>query len=85
MAKHFHLKILTPEKTVFNGDILSLTAPGEVGYLGILADHAALATTLIPGTIVVKETNGERKSFDLKGHGFLEILKNQATILVDHL
>ena len=40
MASTFQLSILTPERSVFEGAVEYLQAPGSQGYLGVLAHHA---------------------------------------------
>ncbi|MFA6079473.1 MAG: F0F1 ATP synthase subunit epsilon [Candidatus Omnitrophota bacterium] len=79
----FHINILTLDKTVYEGTISSLQAPGEAGYLGVLANHIPLVTTLVPGNITIKDDRGEEKVFHSKGKGFLEVIRNDATILLD--
>ena len=83
MPALFHLTIASSEKKIFEGDLQSLVAPGEIGYLGILANHAPLLTTLIPGKITVRDAYGKTSDFDLRTGGFLEITNNKATILLD--
>ena len=83
MANYFHLNIVTPEKTVFDGQIESLVAPGELGYLGILAHHAPLVTGLVPGNITFRAISGEITSLKSKGRGFLEVSKNNAILVLD--
>jgi F-type H+-transporting ATPase subunit epsilon len=77
------LAILSSDKKIFEGDLQSLVAPGEIGYLGVLADHAPLMTTLIPGKITMRNAAGKTTALDSKTGGFLEIMKNKATILLD--
>lgn len=83
MPPLFHLTVLSSDKRIFEGDLQSLVAPGEMGYLGILANHAPLMTTLVPGTITLKDAVGKITVLDSKSRGFLEIVKNKATILLD--
>lgn len=47
MTALFHLTILSSDKKIFEGDLQSMVAPGEAGYLGVLANHAPLLTTLV--------------------------------------
>ena len=79
----FHLTIASSEKKIFEGEAQSLIAPGEIGYLGILANHAPLMTTLISGKITIRDASGKTSAFESKAGGFLEIMKNKATILLD--
>jgi len=83
MAAIFNLNITTPERTVYDGSISSLIAPGEMGYLGILAHHRPIVAKLGPGKIILKDENGKSIVFYSDGNGFLEVLKNTARILLD--
>jgi len=58
MAAHFHLSILTPEQSVFEGEVEYVEAPGSEGYFGVLANHAALVTGLAEGTLKVRDADG---------------------------
>lgn len=76
--------IFTPEKKVFEGAVTSIVAPGEAGYLGILADHAPLVTTLKSGNLEVTDYTGQRSGWKIMG-GFLEVVNNSTTILTEHI
>lgn len=80
--KLFNLSIVTPDKTLYEGMVSSLVAPSRLGYLGVLADHAPLIAALKPGKISFKEASKEQKVFDSKDGGFLEVMKNNVTILL---
>jgi len=85
MAKIFHVDILTPGKAVYTGEVSSLIVPAELGYLGILANHAPLITNLAPGKIIIKESSGKQSAIQSKGRGLLEVFKNTATLLMDNI
>ncbi len=78
----FTLKVVTPNQVVFEGKTTSVVAPGSVGYLGILKDHAPLVTTLDKGNLTYKDESGLVRSFKIEG-GFLEVLKNRVLVLTD--
>ena len=82
-TKTFDLTIVTPEETLYNGPAVSLVAPGEMGYVGILANHAPLLSTLTAGKVVAKKESGEALKFESTGKGFLEVFKNTVTLLLD--
>lgn len=84
MAETFHLSVLTPERPVLDEDVVSIIAPGAEGYLGVLAHHAPLITSLVPGKLTVRETSGRVAIYAISG-GFLEVSDNKATILADAL
>ena len=78
----FTLKLVTPQRKVLEAEVLALQVPGSEGYLGLLAHHAPLITTLQPGRLDVREPGGALKSFSVSG-GFLEVSGNRATVLAD--
>jgi F-type H+-transporting ATPase subunit epsilon len=83
MPKTFHADILTSEKTIFKGEVVSLVVPAELGYLGVWANHAPLIARLKSGNIILKDALGRQETFSFKGRGFLEVCKNQALIILD--
>jgi F-type H+-transporting ATPase subunit epsilon len=80
----YKLSIVTPEKKFYKDEVNSLIAPGSLGYIGILTDHAPLITELVPGKLTVKDSKNQEKIFAISG-GFLEVLKNNVTILADSI
>ena len=82
MAATFTLSVLTPERSVFEGAVEYVQVPGTEGYLGVLANHAALVTGLQPGTVTVRRADGEVERFGVSG-GFFEVSHNEATVLAD--
>jgi F-type H+-transporting ATPase subunit epsilon len=76
-----HVEVVTAERELYNGEADELIAPGTEGMLGILPRHAALLTTLKPGTLRIK-LNGAEEPLFVSG-GFLEVSNNQATVLAD--
>ena len=76
-----HLEIITAEKHVLSQEANFLSAPGWVGQLGILPNHAPLVSSLKAGELVIRSEEGE-ESLVLTG-GFIEILSNKVTILAD--
>ena len=78
----FKLSIVTPEKTVYDAEIRSLTAPGSGGYLGILSHHAPIITALKPGKIEFRDAHDKLHIMAVTV-GFLEVSNNKATILAD--
>jgi len=78
----FTLRLVTPQRLVSEGEILFLEAPGSEGYLGVLAHHAPLITTLRPGRLDARDLSGTLRHYAVGG-GFLEISNNRATVLAD--
>jgi F-type H+-transporting ATPase subunit epsilon len=84
MPESFQLTVLSPTRTLMDEPVESIIAPGADGYLGVLAHHAPLITTLRPGKLTVRDLSGQTRVYALGG-GFLEVSQNRATILADSL
>ena len=75
------LKIVTPEKIIFEGPIDQVTLPTMDGEITVLKGHEALMSVLASGEVVAVH-DGEHIPFALVG-GFLEVKNNTAVILAD--
>ncbi|HKR03536.1 MAG TPA: ATP synthase F1 subunit epsilon [Bacteroidia bacterium] len=76
-----HLEIITPDKKLFSGDVISVLVPGAAGQFQVLNNHAPIISTLIKGKVKIKTKEGE-KSFDVNS-GVIEVLKNNVVVLVE--
>lgn len=81
----FTLEILTPQRRVFHGKVISLVAPGVLGYLGILANHAPLVTTLTPGKVTCRGEEGAPTLLQSTAGGILEVCHNSVTLLAEEI
>ena len=84
MTTAITLRVLTGEGVALEDQAVSIVAPGEPGYLGILRDHAPLVTTLKPGRLTWRRPSGEFLAAGI-GAGLLEVANNRVTILTDSL
>jgi len=82
MAGTFQLSILTPERSVYEGVVEYVEAPGSEGYFGVLVNHAAMVSGLASGTLKVRDAQGVSQSWQVSG-GFFEVSHNRATVLAD--
>ncbi|MBI4597808.1 MAG: hypothetical protein HY737_05340 [Candidatus Omnitrophica bacterium] len=84
MAQRINLRVLTAEGVAIEDEAVSVIAPGEPGYVGMLCRHAPLVTTLKPGTLQWRPTASPTiwKSARI-GAGLLEISLNRMTILTE--
>jgi len=80
--KTFNVNIVTPEESVWDGQVQSLVAPGLDGYLGVLANHAPLLGALGEGDLRLTTPENNEIHFQISG-GFLEVLNNDVTFLAD--
>ena len=73
--------ILTPEKTLFEGEAKAVKLPGSLGQFEILDKHAPIVSSLTKGTVKLTDTKGEKHLFEIS-KGFVEVLKNEVNVLV---
>ena len=71
------LKIVSPEKIEFAGEVESVKVPGSQGNFEILSNHAPIISTLTKG--VVEYAGNE---LPILG-GFVEVQKNQVSLCVE--
>ena len=77
----FALRVVSVERSLFEGDVDFMIANGADGELGVLPHHAPLMTILRPGTLTIRH-GGEEEQI-LVGGGFLEVLPDRVTVLAD--
>ena len=75
------LEIVTSEETVFSGDVDYVSAKSVDVQIGILPNHISLISELDNGNLIWRNGNNEEDIF-IQG-GFIEIIDNKVTILVD--
>lgn len=75
------IKILTPEKLLFEGEIKSVKLQGLNGKFEILNNHAPIVSVLVKSDVVIKDMEDNEHTFSIKG-GMLEMSDNKISILV---
>ena len=80
----YQLNIVTPERSVFDGEVSSATLPGEEGYLGVWAHHAPMVAALMSGVLTVHEGASESptREWAISG-GFAQVSDNRMILVVD--
>jgi len=77
------LEILTPEKSLFEGEVTSVKVPGTEGGFEILNNHAPIIATLMPkGEVRIVQPGQKEQVFPVKG-GVVEVLRNHIVILTE--
>jgi len=82
MAMTVHVDIVSAERQIFSGLVELLVVTGELGELGILANHTPLLTAICPGRIKVITQGGVEELFYVSG-GLLEVQPHCVTVLAD--
>lgn len=75
------LDIVTPEKTLFSGEVDSISLPGTAGMFTVLANHAPLISPLRKDGMITYMSGGKEECVDIAG-GFVEVLDNRITACV---
>lgn len=74
----YHLRILTPEREFFDGEVEGLIITAPDGELGIFAGHLPLVTPLIVGSIRMRINDEWKEAFN--SEGFIEVGHSSTTI-----
>ena len=74
-----NVRVITPDKVVWDASADELILPSSTGQLGILTDHAPLLTALDIGVMRVKAETGWTSLVLMEG--FAEVENNKVTIL----
>ena len=77
-----NLEIITPDRSVFTGEVSLVQLPGIDGSFEILNNHAPLISVLKKGKIKIKDLKGQEQFFEVNG-GVIEVLKNKVLILAE--
>ena len=72
---------LTPEGTVFSGELQMLSTRTTVGEVGILADHIPMVARLLPAELRLHVSDSEVERY-AQGEGWLEVFANRARVLI---
>jgi F-type H+-transporting ATPase subunit epsilon len=75
------LEIISPQQTIFSGEVSEVFLPGKEGHFELLNDHAPLISLLQNGQIKITKTDGTKETFQTE-QGFVEVLDNKITVLV---
>lgn len=91
-----YLEIVSPEATLFKGEVTSVAAPGVNGDFEMLNNHAPIVSLLKEGVVKIsgnieldeavqdKFTKGEKNTILLKiKSGTLEMKDNKVIVLAD--
>jgi F-type H+-transporting ATPase subunit epsilon len=76
------LEIITPEQTLFSGEVTLVQLPGIDGSFEILNDHAPLISVLATGKIKIQDAQKQLQYFEIKG-GVVEVLHNKVLVLAE--
>lgn len=62
--KRMNITILTPDKEIFHGDIISVKVPGTTGQFMVLKGHAPIVSSLSKGEVSLVTNGGKYRYFE---------------------
>ncbi len=79
-----YLEIVSPEATLFQGEVTSVSVPGVQGSFQVLNNHAPIVSSLAVGTVKIQGNVAISKEFqaqfDHKGNDTFITLNNGGTL-----
>jgi F-type H+-transporting ATPase subunit epsilon len=79
MPASLKVRIIHPEKIVFEGEAEFVAAPGKYGSLGIMAQHTPLYAELVKGMVHVE--GPQPQNLDIES-GIIKVRNDEVTILI---
>lgn len=79
MADKIRLRVVTPSRLLLDEEVDEVTGPGELGEFGVLPNHIAFLSNLVPGEMSYLQ-GGTRHVLVVSG-GYAEVLDNVMTVL----
>lgn len=77
------VRVVSPEKIVFEGEASALVAPAWDGQVGVLPGHAPMLALLGAGELNVDRPGGGSDSFHVAG-GVLKVERDNVTLLTEY-
>ena len=77
------VRVVSPSKTVFEGEASALVAPAWDGKVGILPRHAPMITLLGAGVLSIDLVGGGSREIFVAG-GALQVLDDEVTVLSEY-
>lgn len=77
------VRVVSPERTVFDGEAAAIVAPMWDGRVGILPGHAPMLALIGAGELAVDRPGGGSDTFHVAG-GVLKVERNVVTLLTEY-
>ena len=77
----FKLRIVTPEKTFFDGNVIQVISRTAECNIGVMAGHVPYAANIMPSTLKIKESEGEDFRIAAVAGGFIKVSGNETIVV----
>lgn len=78
-----NVRVVSPDKIVFEGEASALVAPAWDGQVGVLPGHAPMLALLGVGELAVGRVGGGSETFQVAG-GVLKVERDTVTLLTEY-
>jgi len=78
----FNFELVSPERILFSGEVISVIIPSVEGEMTVLAGHVPVVAGLKPG-IVLAQTGADNGKEFFVGGGLVEVNQSSVTILAE--
>ncbi len=76
------IEIISPEATLFSGEVVRAKFPGKDGSFEVLNNHAPIVSVLKKGKIRLVDANNQTTFYEVNG-GVIEMQKNKIIVLAE--
>jgi len=83
VAGLLNVKVVSPDRVVFEGEASAVVAPAWDGQVGILPQHAPMLALVGTGVLSIDRPRGGSDTFHVSG-GVLKVEKDQVTLLTEY-
>ena len=80
-VRNFRLKVITPERVFYDGDVNMVEFNTTEGEIGIYKGHVPMTVIVNPGILTISESDRARNA--ALHAGFVEILEDKVTVLAE--
>ena len=82
MATSYRLRVVTPERVMWDNPVTEIIVRTTEGEIGILAHHMQIISPLVPNIMAMYDPDGKIEHMTISG-GFIEVKDDGVTILAD--
>lgn len=76
-----NISVLTPDNSIYSGEVQSVKVPGASGAFTILKRHMPIVSSLVKGKVTLNLDGGKQLSFSIE-KGFIEVTNDEISLLV---
>lgn len=83
MANTVQIDVVSAESSIYSGNAEFVVVPASTGEVGIYPNHSPMITTIKPGSLRIKHSEGEAETLIYLSGGVLEVQPGVITVLAD--